>query len=350
MANGQAMSIQSGSVFAMFYAKNLPLTTESIILPHQTTRPFSPHGQPRLNFKLKMDQPFSRREALKTIGTAAALAVPSFASAETLTQPPLKLKGNLKHSVSRWCYGSIPFEDLCKAAKDMGILSIELTGPEEWPILNKYGLTSAMGWGSWPKGTGLESFFNDPKNHDALVSFYEQLIPQAASMGVTNLICFSGNRRGLTDYQGLLNCQKALKKVMPTAEKNKVTITMELLSSRHSHPDYQCDTIEWGAVLCEMVGSPNFKMLYDIFHMQSMGGDHIRNIQRYHQYISHYHTGGMPERREIDERQEIYYPAIMKAIVATGYKGYIGQEYTPTAKDTAGMLESLRQGVMICDV
>lgn len=288
----------------------------------------------------------SRRNVLKTLGTSAL----TVSALESMATEPLKLKGNIKHSVSRWCYQSIPFEELCQASKDMGIMSIELTGPEEWAILNKYGMTSAMGWGTWPKGTGLDNFFNNPKNHDVLVPFYEQLIPQAASMGVTNLICFSGNRRGLPDYQGLLNCQKVLKRIMPTAEKNKVTLTMELLSSRDSHPDYQCDTIEWGAVLCEMVGSENFKMLYDIFHMQSMTGDHIRNIRRYGKYISHYHTGGMPGRKEIDDTQEIYYPAIMKALVDVGYKGYVGQEFVPTPKDKAGMLESLKKCVLICDV
>ncbi len=261
-----------------------------------------------------------------------------------------KLKGNIKHSVSRWCYGSIPLEELCQICKDLGIKSIELVGPEEWPTLNKYGLTSAMGWGNWPKGTGLENFLNKTENHDALVAFYTELIPQAASMGINNLICFSGNRRGLSDYQGLLNCQKGLKRIMPIAEKNNVTITMELLSSRDSHPDYQCDNVEWGAVLCEMVGSERFKLLYDIFHMQSMHGDHIRNIRRYGKYISHYHTGGMPGRREIDDTQEIYYPAIMKALVDSGYKGYVGQEFTPTPKDRAGIVDSLRKAILICDV
>ena len=293
-----------------------------------------------------MNQNFSRRNVLKALGTSAV----TLSAIESMASEPVKLKGNIKHSVSRWCYQSIPFEELCVAAKEMGIMSIELTGPEEWAILNKYGMTSAMGWGTWPKGTGLNNFFNNPKNNDALIPFYEQLIPQAASMGVTNLICFSGNRAGITDDQGLLNCQKVLKKIMPVAEKNKVTITMELLSSRDSHPDYQCDTIEWGAVLCEMVGSENFKMLYDIFHMQSMTGDHIRNIRKYGKYISHYHTGGMPGRHEIDETQEIYYPAIMKALVESGYKGYVGQEFVPTPKDKAGMLESLKKCVLICDV
>jgi hydroxypyruvate isomerase len=291
----------------------------------------------------------SRRNLIKQLAAGTMLASTTELMA-TNSVAPIQLKGNIKHSVSRWCFQSIPFEDLCKACKEMGVMSIELTGPNDWPILNKYGMTSAMGWGEWPKGTDLNNFFNNPKNHDTLFAFYEQLIPQAASMGIYNLICFSGKRNGLGDYQGLLNCQKILKRLMPIAEKNKVVLTMELLSSRDSHPDYQCDNVEWGAVLCEMVGSESFKLLYDIFHLQSMHGDHIRNIRRYGKYISHYHTGGHPGRKEIDETQEIYYPAIMKALVASGYKGYVGQEFVPTPKDAPGMLESLRKCVLICDV
>lgn len=283
--------------------------------------------------------------------TAAAAATSSLGVTLDATAARPALKGNIKHSVSRWCFGSIPLDEFAQACKGIGIQSIELTGPSEWPTLAKYGLTSAMGQpDKWPDGTGLPSFFNNPKNHDKLVECYEKLIPEAKAAGVTNLICFSGNRNGLDDYQGILNCQKVLKRIMPTAEKHGVTLTMELLSSRHSHADYQCDTVQWGSVLCETVGSERFKLLYDIFHMQSMHGDHIRNVQRYGQYISHYHTGGMPNRTEIDDRQEIYYPAIVKAIVATGYKGYIGQEFVPTPKDKAGMIESLKQGVLICDV
>lgn len=297
-----------------------------------------------------MKSNLSRRDVIKTLGASAATLSAAITN-EAMAVEPLKLKGNIKHSVSRWCYNSIPFEELCQASKDMGIESIELTGPKEWEVMKKYGLTSAMGWADpWPEKTGLNSFLNNPKNHDAIYKCYEELLPQAQAAGVTNVICFSGNRNGLGDYQGLLNCQKGVKRLIPLAEKYGVTLTMELLSSRASHPDYQCDNIEWGAVLCEMVGSEKFKMLYDIYHMQSMSGDHIRNIQRYGKYISHYHTGGHPGRNEIDETQEIYYPAIVKAIVATGYKGYIGQEFVPKAKDKAGMLESLKKCVLICDV
>ncbi len=297
-----------------------------------------------------MNNKTSRRNALKSLGVVTASSITGKALAADDLNTSLPLKNNIKHSVCRWCYGSIPFEELCQGVKDIGMASIELTGPEEWPILKKYGLECAIGWGKWPEGTGLNSFFNEPKNHDALFKLYEELIPQAAAAGVKNLICFSGNRNGMSDYVGMMNCATIIKKLMPICEKNGVILTMELLSSRDSHRDYMCDHIEWGASLCEMVGSEHFKMLYDIFHMQSMHGDHIRNIRKYGKYISHYHTGGMPGRHEIDETQEIYYPAVVKALIDSGYKGYLGQEFIPTAKDKAGMLASLKRCVQICDV
>lgn len=293
----------------------------------------------------------SRRNVLRSLGTASAVSfagISAVKAAETRTNLPLK--SNIKHSVCRWCYGSIPFEELCQGVKDIGMASIELTGPKEWPILKQYGLTCAIGWGEWPKGMGLHNFFNNPKNHEELIKLYEELIPQAAANGIKNLICFSGNRNGMTDLMGMMNCAKIIRKLIPTCEKNGVILTMELLSSKDSHPDYMCDTIEWGVALCEMVNSESFKMLYDIFHMQSMHGDHIRNVRRYGKYISHYHTGGMPGRKEIDNTQEIYYPAVVKAIIDSGYKGYLGQEFVPTPKDKEGMLASLKRCVEICDV
>lgn len=293
----------------------------------------------------------TRRNVLKTLGGVAAgtLAAGNSIAAE-LQETKSGLNNNIKHSVCRWCYSSIEFEALCAGVKKIGMASIELTGPKEWPVLKKYGLECAIGWGDWPKGTGLTNFFNDPKNHDTLVSFYEDLIPQAAAHGVKNLICFSGNRNGMNDYTGMVNCAAVIRRLLPTLEKNGVILTMELLSSRDSHRDYMCDHIDWGVSLCEMVNSDHFKLLYDIFHMQSMHGDHIRNIRKFGKYISHYHTGGMPGRNEIDETQEIYYPAIIKALIETGYKGYLGQEFIPKAKEQDAMLASLERCVKICDV
>jgi hydroxypyruvate isomerase len=293
----------------------------------------------------------SRRKMLMSLGTASAISFTGISAVNaTSSTRNLPLKSNIKHSVCRWCYGSIPFEELCQGVKDIGMASIELTGPKEWPILKQYGLTCAIGWGDWPKGMGLNNFFNNPKNHEELIKLYEELIPQAAANGIKNLICFSGNRNGMTDLTGMMNCAAIIRKLIPVCEKNGVILSMELLSSKDSHPDYMCDTIEWGAALCEMVNSPSFKMLYDIFHMQSMHGDHIRNVRRYGKYISHYHTGGMPGRKEIDNTQEIYYPAVIKAIIDSGYKGYLGQEFVPTPKDKDGMLASLKRCVDICDI
>lgn len=297
-----------------------------------------------------MEKSISRRNALQGFGLASAtLLTSSFSNRIEAAdnQMGTALKGRINHSACRWCYSSIPFEDLCKSAKEIGMQSLELTGPAEWEILKKYDLTSAMGWGDYPKGMGLPNFFNKVQNHDQLVAFYEDLIPKAASAGVKNVICFSGNRDGLSDEQGLINCKKGLQRIMKTAEKHNVTVSMELLNSKVNHKDYQCDHTEWGAALCEMVGSDKFKLLYDIYHMQIMEGDVIATIKKNHQYISHYHTGGVPGRNEIDDSQELNYPAIMKAIVDTGYKGFVGQEFIPAKSDK---IASLKQGVLICDV
>lgn len=290
----------------------------------------------------------SRRGVLKKIaGTAALTAFGTSLSDQILAAEaplPEELKGKVNHSVCRWCYKDIPLEDLCKAAKDIGLSSIELTGPEEWPILKKYGLVSAMPWGA---GMGIEKGFNNPDYHDELVKSYEEVIPKVAAAGYNKIICFSGNRNGLSDEEGIGKCAIGLKRLMPLAEKHNVTVTMELLNSKVNHPDYQCDHTEWGVALADSIGSENFKLLYDIYHMQIMEGDVIATIKKYHPYIAHYHTGGVPGRNEIDETQELNYPAIIKAIVETGYKGYVGQEFIPKREDK---IASLKQGVQICDV
>jgi hydroxypyruvate isomerase len=295
-----------------------------------------------------MQQNPSRRYALKKMAAAAAVAMVGQSignrlnAAETILDKDLK--GQVNHSVCRWCYNSVPLEDLCKASKEIGLTSIELVGPQEWPVLKKYGLTSALPNGA---GMGIERGFNDPQYHDALVKSYSEVIPLVAQAGLNQIICFSGNRKGLDDEQGIKNCAIGLKKLMPVAEKHNVTLVMELLNSKVNHKDYQCDHTAWGAALCDAVGSEKFKLLYDIYHMQIMEGDVIATIKKYHKYISHYHTGGVPGRNEIDDTQELYYPAIMKAILATGYKGFVAQEFIPKRPDK---LASLKQGVEICDV
>ncbi|HZB12685.1 MAG TPA: TIM barrel protein [Chryseolinea sp.] len=290
----------------------------------------------------------SRRNILKKIVGTTAIAMTGTAlshridAAESVLEE--KLKGKVNHSVCRWCYNDVPLEDLCKAANQIGLSSIELTGPDEWPILKKYGLTSAMPNGA---GKGIVDGFNNLDLHDELVKSYSEVIPKVAAAGLKQIICFSGNRKGLDDEKGIENCSIGLKRLMPIAEQYKVTMVMELLNSKVDHKDYQCDRTAWGAALCDKVGSDRFKLLYDIYHMQIMEGDLIATIKSSHQYIGHYHTGGVPGRAEIDETQEINYPAVMKAILATGFKGFVAQEFVPKRAD---VIASLRQGVSICDV
>ena len=225
----------------------------------------------------------------------------------------------------------------------MGIESVELVGPDEWPILRRYGLHCAM-----PNGAdrlGLARGFNDPRLHDQLEADYARMIPLVAEAGYDKLICFSGNRNGMDDEEGLANCAAGLKRLMPLAERHGVTLVMELLNSRVDHPDYQCDRTAWGAALVDAIGSDRFRLLYDIYHMQIMEGDVIRTIRTYSDYIAHYHTGGNPGRNEIDETQELWYPAIVQAIEETGFTGFVAQEFIPTWDDP---FQALQDAVRRC--
>jgi hydroxypyruvate isomerase len=308
-----------------------------------------------------MKNPMSRRQALTALaGTTAAISAAStslraFAADPTATTAPAKLKGHINHSVCKWCYGKIPLDEFCAAAKGMGITSIDLIAPPDFPTLKKHGLICAMVSNPTVDGLGgIGKAWNRVEHHDKLVQAYEQWIPQVAAAGFKNLICFSGNRAGLDDEKGIENCALGLKRIMPAAEKAKVVIVMELLNSKIDHKDYQCDHTNWGVALCKRVGSEHFKLLYDIYHMQIMEGDVIRTIkgdkgkgiESAAPYIAHYHTGGVPGRNEIDTTQELYYPAIMEAIVSTGYQGYVAQEFIPRRTP----LVSLQESIAICDV
>lgn len=254
------------------------------------------------------------------------------------------LRGNINQSVCRWCFDELPIEELCKLAKEIGLVGIDLLGPSEWLVLDKYGLKSTMCNGA---EISLEKGWNNKVYHSELLNNYREVIPLVAKAGHKNLICFSGNRDGLDDETGLQNCAEGLKQIMSLAEKNQVTIVMELLNSKIDHIDYQCDRTPWGVELVKKVGSENFKLLYDIYHMQIDEGDVIRTIKDNYQYIAHYHTAGVPGRHEIDDSQELNYPAIMRAILDTGFKGYVAQEFIPLNPDKAG---SLKDAVRICDV
>jgi hydroxypyruvate isomerase len=262
-------------------------------------------------------------------------------------------ESGINHSVCRWCYDDIPLESLCAAAKEIGLQSIELLEASDFATLGKHGLSCAMV--TFPttvtkagvKVGMIEKAFNRLEHHDALAEVYERTLNDCAKVGAKQLICFSGNRDGMGDAEGMENCAIGLKRILPLAEKLGITLSMELLNSRVDHPDYMCDLSSWGTDLVDRIASPNFKLLYDIYHMQIMEGDIIATIRAKHGYFSHYHTGGVPGRNEIDETQELYYPAIMRAIVETGYSGYVGQEFVPKHPDK---LVSLKQGVGICTV
>lgn len=288
----------------------------------------------------------SRKKALEKIGVGAALIAitPQIFSEELKTLPSIKPSGKMNHSVCQWCYNNIPLESLCEASQEIGIKSIELLGPESWPVIEKYNLTCAMSNGS---SLGIERGFNDPKHHDQLKKDYLELIPKAADHGLKNIICFSGNRNGISEAEGIENCCEGLEPITKMAAKYNINIVMELLNSKVDHKDYQCDHTTWGVVLVDKLGAENFKLLYDIYHMQIMEGDVIATIRNYKDYIAHFHTGGVPGRNEIDETQELNYVAIMKAIHEMGFQGFVAQEFIPKRKDA---LASLQQGVKICDV
>lgn len=287
-----------------------------------------------------------RRNAIKTIltGSVAFGATPLLSSFKGEPQTNTTLKGNINHSVCQWTYGFLSVEELCKIVKEIGFNAIDLVGPKDWPTLQKYGIYSSMCNGS---EISLTEGWNRTENHQLLINKLTDYIPQMVAAGYKDVICFSGSRNGMDDYTGLDNCVQGLRKILPLAEKNGITIHMELLNSKIDHKDYMCDKSSWGVELCKRLGSENFKLLYDIYHMQIDEGDVIRTIQNNHPYFGHYHTGGVPGRHEIDESQELYYPAIMKAIIETGYKGYVAQEFIPAAADKVA---SLKKAIMICDV
>jgi hydroxypyruvate isomerase len=306
----------------------------------------------------------TRREALGAIGAIAAGALtardaladdlrgikdqsPRFAQGDTeelvaLSAARGRLSGRLKQSVSRWCYAKIPLDDLCEVAKTIGYSSVELLDEKDWATPAKHGLACAManGFGTIPVG------FNRPDNHDKLVADAERMIPLAAAAGVPNIVCFSGNRAGMSDGEGIANCITGFNKITPLAEQHGVTLCLELLNSKVDHKDYHADHTAWGVQVVQGVASPRMKLLYDIYHMQIMEGDVIRTIRTNFAHIAHFHTGGVPGRNEIDDSQELNYRRVMQAIADLGFTGYVGQEFVPKRDPVA----SMKQAFEICDV
>lgn len=292
----------------------------------------------------------SRRTALNTIATGAVAGGLGLLQNRTATAQEgakKRMNGRIKQSVSLWCYGKtvdeIGLDGFCKACADMGLVGVDLVTEPQYETLKKFGLVPTM---SSEGAGGISNGLNEKANHKKCMEQFKTNIAKAKKFKLENIITFSGNRRNLSDEEGMDNCALILKDVVKMAEDAEVTICMELLNSKVNHKDYMCDHTAWGVELCKRVGSRRLKLLNDLYHMQIMEGDLIRNIQDFPEYFGHYHTGGNPGRNEIDETQEIYYPAVMKAIAETGYTGYVAHEFVPLRDP----LTSLRQAVELCDV
>ena len=291
----------------------------------------------------------SRREWLReaaaaVAGVAAAGALPSAAARAAVVPIPANAN-RISQSASRWCYDRIALPDLCKAAKEIGLGGIDLLQREDWDVVTDHGLTVTMGYAA-DRRDFLTNGFTTRSSHPMLIKELENAIPLAAKKGVPNVIAMFGNRAGRGDIEAIMAATDGLREIAPLAEKEGVTICVELLNSRIDHKDYHGDRTQFGVDVMKGVGSPNVKLLYDIYHMQIMEGDVIRTIRRNKEWIGHYHTGGVPGRHELDDTQELNWRAVMTAIADTGYTGYVAHEFVPTRDP----LTSLREAVKLCDV
>jgi hydroxypyruvate isomerase len=295
----------------------------------------------RIQSSLGVGRP-TRREVLAGAAvTIGAAVLPGIASGQTGN---VVKNGRIKQSMCSGCLSKAKLdrEQTAKLLVEMGLQGRDLMGPDEWPVLKKYGLVATMVPGAGSIKTGL----NNKSMHAKFMEEFKTNIKAAAEYKWPNVITMAGDRAGTSDAEGMDNCQVILKEAVKIAEDSGVTLCMELLNSKVNHPGYMCDKSEWGFELCRRVNSPRFKLLYDIYHMQIMEGDLIATIKKNIQYIGHFHTAGVPGRHELDENQEIYYPAVMRAIVESGYQGYVAHEYTPVREP----IPSLVQAVKTCDV
>ena len=289
-----------------------------------------------------MTKQLSRRTMLKTAVSGVTMAsMPSLSWEEQ--KSPIPRKGQIKQSVSRWCYGKIPLDDLCIYAAQIGLKGVDLLKPDEYEVPSRHGLICTMGYA---EGGEIGSAMNRVENHAKIEEGFRKYIPLAAKAGVPNVITFSGNRAGMSDEEGAKNTIAGLNRVKNIAEEHGVTICLELLNSKVDHKDYMCDHTAWGVKVMEAVNSPRVKLLYDIYHMQIMEGDLVRTIQQNIQWLGHFHTGGVPGRHELDSTQEVQWDGVMRGIAAVNFKGYVAHEFVP-ARDP---LTSLRQAVDLCDV
>ena len=279
---------------------------------------------------------------LKSAVSGAAIAsIPSMSWQEQ--KSPIPRKGQIKQSVSRWCYEKIPLDDLCVYAARIGLKGVDLLKPEEYEIPARHGLVCTMAYAG---GGEIPTALNRVENHARIEEGFRKNIPLAAKAGVPNVITFSGNRAGMSDEEGAKNTIAGLNRVKKIAEDHGVTICMELLNSKVNHKDYMCDHTAWGVQVVQAVNSPRVKLLYDIYHMQIMEGDLVRTIQQNIQWLGHFHTGGVPGRHELDGTQEVQWDGVMRGIAAANFQGYVAHEFVPTRDP----LTSLREAADLCDV
>ena len=285
----------------------------------------------------------NRRTALKSLAALAALGI----APAHLTAMAEAKKNGIKQSACLWCYGgylrknNISLDEFCKICADMGLLSLELTGPGDWEIMKKYGLICAM-----LPSSGIERGFNHVENHEFLIEYTKKQIDAAVAWGFPNVIVMSGNCKGMGKEEGLANCVTGLKEVVPYAEERKIVLCMEFLNS-HNHKDYMADSTKFCVDLTHELDSPSFKILYDIYHARMMDEDPLKDIREHADCWGHYHTGGYPGRAEIDmASQQLDYAALMKAILETGFTGYVGQEFCPR-RDA---ITSLKEAFALCDI
>jgi hydroxypyruvate isomerase len=288
-----------------------------------------------------------RRELLSAGGALAALAIGAprrlGAGIDRLSRG--KIAGRLKQSASRWCYSKIPLPEFCTAAKEIGLAGIDLLQQSDWSYVRERGLTVSMGYTN-DRPDFLSNGFTNRASHPMLLAELERGIPLASAAGVPNVIAMFGNRQGRSDAVAIAAATEGLRKIAPLAEQEGVTVCVELLNSKVDHADYHGDHTWFGVEVMKGVGSPRVKLLYDIYHMQIMEGDVIRTIRQNHEYIAHYHTGGVPGRHELDGTQELNWRAVMNAIADAGFKGFVAHEFVPTRDP----LTSLREAFDICNV
>lgn len=283
---------------------------------------------------------FTRREVVNSSILAVSAAGAIGSAGPPASAAPLRLK----QSASRWCYKDIEFGDLCAFGAKIGLQGIDLLQPEEYDLPRRYGLRCSMGYVFG--GPSITDGLNRPENHAAFEQAYRAGIPLAAKSGVPNVITFPGNRRGMSDDEGISNTVAGLNRIKGIAEDHGVTICLELLNSKIDHPDYMADHTAWGVRVMEEVNSPHVKLLFDIYHMQIMEGDLINTIRNNIKWIGHFHTGGVPGRHELNDTQEVNWAGVAKAIADLNFTGYFAHEFVPVTEP----LPALEQAVRLCAV